>query len=97
MLRCVQPFGRCGFAIWTNPPKGLSAHGRLLKISGMYIFPCIMIIADVDGFPALSGDLFIVLINNFEVGDVGMVVVVEFTMDINCTSCMTPMFFHTIF
>ena len=48
----------------------------------------------MDGF---SGNLFSVLIYYFEVGHVGIGMVVGFPVDVNCTGYMTAMFFHSVF
>ena len=65
----------------------------------MYIFTCIAVEChvldpDVDGF---SSNLFAFLIYYFEVGGASLVVVVGFTVDVNCTGYMTTLFFHSIF
>ena len=36
-------FWEAGSAIWTDPSEGLLAPRRLLKISGMYIFPVLQL------------------------------------------------------
>ena len=57
---------------------------------------CLVVDSDVDGFPGFSCNLFGVLIYYFEVGDVGMGVVVGFTLDVNCTNYMAGMFFRSV-
>ena len=51
----------------------------------------------MDGFPGFSGDLFAFLIYNFEVGDVGIVMVVGLTVDVHVTGYLAAMIFHSIF
>ena len=91
--------GRSG-SILTDSSQGLSTSRRLLKISQIYVFPvlqlveCCVVDLDVD---AVSGNLFSVLINYFEVAGVGTGVVVGFTVDVNCTGSMTAMYFDSIF
>ena len=102
MVRCVRPWGAAGSATWNDPSECLSASTRLLKISGMYILTCGMVKCKVvdphaNGFHSFSGNLFEVLIYYFEVYNVGMEVVVGFTVDINFTGDMTVMSFHSIF
>ena len=72
------------------------------KISWMYIFSYVVIqhwVVDpnVDGFPGFSGKLFSTLVHYFEVGDVSMVVVVWFTVNVNCTGYMNVTFLHSYF
>ena len=51
---------------------------------------------DEDGSPGFSANMFAVLIYYFEVGDVGMGLVVGFTVVVNSTCYMTAMFFHSM-
>ena len=57
---------------------------------------CQDIFPDVDGFPCFFGNFFAVLIHYFEVGDIGIEVVVGFTVNVNYAGNLTAMFFHFI-
>ena len=58
---------------------------------------CHVVDTDMDDFPGFSGNLFTTLVYDFEGVDVGMGLVVGFTVDINFTGYMSTTFFHSMF